>query len=88
MRLEQGTEVRIDIPDRTDPDFERYHRRCGTVVVTVEDDASEPTGDDCDDALYHVEFDDGERYDSLSVDSDSYTRSVAVAGWLQVAIEA
>lgn len=88
MRLNEGTEVRVDIPDRADPDLDAYHRRCGTIVAVVEDDASELTGDDRDDVLYRVEFDDGERYDSLSVDSDSYTRSVAVADWLQVAIEA
>jgi hypothetical protein len=63
MRLEQGTEVRVDIPDRTDPDFERYHRRCGTIVATVKDDASELTGDDRDNVLYRVEFDNGERQD-------------------------
>jgi hypothetical protein len=63
MRLEQGTEVRVDIPDATDPDFGRYHRRCGTIVVIVEDDASELTGDDRDSVLYRVEFNDGERQD-------------------------
>jgi len=63
MRLEQGTEVRIDIPDRTDPDFERYHRCCGTIVAIVEDDASELTGDARDDVLYRIEFDDGSTQD-------------------------
>jgi hypothetical protein len=60
MRLEQGTEVRVDIPDKADPDFERYHRRRGTVVAIVEDDAGKLTGDTRDDVLYRVEFD----YDS------------------------
>jgi hypothetical protein len=63
MRLEQGTEVRVDIPDKADPDFERYHRRCGTIVAIVEDDAGELTGDDRDDVLYRVEFNDGEQQD-------------------------
>jgi hypothetical protein len=63
MRLEQGTEVQVDIPDRADPDFERYHRRCGTITAVIDDDASEFTGDDRDDVLYPVEFDDGERQD-------------------------
>jgi hypothetical protein len=63
MRLEQGTEVRVDIPDKADPDFERYHRRCGTVVAIVEDDASELTGDNRDDVLYRVEFDDSSTQD-------------------------
>jgi hypothetical protein len=63
MKIEQGAEVRVDVPDKNDPDFERYHRRCGTIVATVEDDVSELTGDDRDDVLYRVEFDDGERQD-------------------------
>ena len=63
MRLEQGTEVRVDIPNRADPDFERYHRRCGTIVATVEDNASELTGDARDDVLYRVKFDDGSTQD-------------------------
>jgi hypothetical protein len=49
MKLEQVADVRVDIPNRTDPDSERYHRRCGTIVATVEDDASELTGDDRND---------------------------------------
>jgi len=63
MRLEQGTEVRVDIPDTTDPDFEQYHRRRGTIVAIVEDDAGKLTGDDRDDVLYCVEFNDGEQQD-------------------------
>ena len=41
MKLEQGTEVRVDIPDRDDPDFDAYHRRCRTVVERLTDNASE-----------------------------------------------
>ena len=63
MKLEQGTEVRVDIPDRDDPDFDAYHRRCGTVIERLTDNASELTGDDRDDVLYRVEFDDGKRQD-------------------------
>ena len=63
MRLNEGTEVRVDIPDRADPDFEQYHRRCGTIVATVEDNASELTGDDRDDVLYRIEFDGGSTQD-------------------------
>ena len=63
MRLEQGTEVRVDIPDRTDPDFDAYHRRCGTVVERLTDNASKLTGDDRDDVLYRIEFDDGSTQD-------------------------
>ena len=61
MRLEQGTEVRVDIPDTADPDFEQYHRRCGTVVIIVEDDAGKLSGDDRGDVLYRVEFNNGEQ---------------------------
>lgn len=63
MRPEQGTEVRVDIPDTADPDFEQYHRRRGTIVAIVEDDAGKLTGDDRDDVLYRVEFNDGEQQD-------------------------
>ena len=63
MRLEQGTEVRVDVPDRADPDFDAYHRRCGTIVAIVEDDAGELTGDDRDDVLYRVEFNNREQQD-------------------------
>jgi hypothetical protein len=63
MRFEQGTKVRVDIPDTADPDFKRYHRCCGTIVRIIEDNASELTGDDRDDVLYRVEFDDGEQHD-------------------------
>jgi hypothetical protein len=49
MRLEQGTEVRVDIPDRTDPDFERYHRRCGIIVGGTTDRG------EAESALQHVE---------------------------------
>jgi hypothetical protein len=54
----------VDIPDKADPDFERYHRYCSTIVVTVEGNASELTDDDRDDVLYRVEFGVGERQDS------------------------
>jgi len=63
MRLELGTKVRVDIPYTTAPDFEQYHGRYGIIVATVDDNASELTGDDRDNVLYHVEFDDGEQHD-------------------------
>lgn len=50
--LRQGDRVRIDIIDTTDPDFDHYHGRLGTVVETLSDDASEMTGDDRDNVLY------------------------------------
>ena len=35
---EEGDRVRVDIPDKDDPDF-RFHRKGGTVVEVVKDDA-------------------------------------------------
>ena len=61
--LRQGDQVRIDITDTTDPDFDHYHGRLGTVVETLSDNASEMTGDARDDVLYRVEFDDGKQQD-------------------------
>lgn len=46
--LRQGDRVRIDITDTTDPDFDHYHGRLGTVVETLSDDASEMTGETFD----------------------------------------
>lgn len=58
-----GDRVRIDIPDTTDPDFDRYHGEHGRVVEKIEDDAAEITGDDRDGTIYRVEFDTGETAD-------------------------
>jgi len=46
--------VRIDIPDKTDPDFERLHGEVGEVIETIEDDAGFVTGDDRDSVIYRV----------------------------------
>lgn len=56
--LEQGDRVRIDIPDVHDPEFDRYHGRTGTVAKTLSDDAGELTGDNRDDVLYRIKFED------------------------------
>jgi ribosomal protein L21E len=61
--LEQGDQVRIDIPDVHDPDFDRYHGRLGTVIKTLSDDADEITGDDRDNVIYRVEFEGGKHQD-------------------------
>lgn len=47
-RFEVGDRVRIDIPDETDPDYDRYHDRVGRVVEVIEDDAGQHTGDERD----------------------------------------
>jgi len=62
-RFAPGDEVRVDIPDQTDPDFDEYHDRRGEVVAVLEDDASAMTGDERDDVLYRVRFSDGEEMD-------------------------
>jgi ribosomal protein L21E len=59
-RFEVGDRVRIDIPDKDDPDHERLHRKHGTIVEILEDDAGQETGDSRDSYLYTVEIDDGE----------------------------
>ena len=63
MRFSEDDRVRVDIPDKTDPDFDQYHGRCGTVVETIIDDASKATGDNRDDVLYRVKFEDGSAQD-------------------------
>jgi len=62
-RFKPGDRVRIDIPDKTDPDHELYHGRHGEVVKLLEDDASEVTGDDRDSLIHRIRLDDGERVD-------------------------
>lgn len=58
--IDEGDRVRIDIPDSSDPDFDRLHGRSGTVVEVLEDDAGAETGDQRDSYLFTVELDDGE----------------------------
>ena len=62
-RFTEGDRVRVDIPDETDPDHERYHGVRGTVVVVVEDDADSVTGDVREAAIFRVELDSGETTD-------------------------
>lgn len=58
-----GDRVRVDIPDTTDPDFDRYHGEHGTIVKTVDDDANEITGEDRDRTIFRLKFDNGETAD-------------------------
>ena len=58
-----GDRVRIDIPDETDPDHERYHGEHGRVVDVLEDEAGSLTGDERDSTIYRVEFSNGEELD-------------------------
>ena len=63
QRFTPGDNIRVDIPDRDDPDFDEFHDRRGEVVEVIEDAASESTGDERDDLLYRVQFDDEEEMD-------------------------
>lgn len=59
-RFEIGDVVRIDIPDKDDPDHERLHQQRGTIVEVSKDDAGRETGDQRDSYLFTVKIDDGE----------------------------
>ncbi len=63
QRFGEGDRVRIDIPDRDDPDHEQFHREHGTVVDTFVDAAGEETKDERDSVLFRVELDEGEVMD-------------------------
>lgn len=56
-RFEIGDRVRVDIPNEDDPDYERLHRKHGTIVKIFEDDAGQQTGDPRDSHLFRVEID-------------------------------
>ena len=62
-RFNVGDCVRIDIPDETDPDHDRLHARQGEIIVILEDDAGEITGDARDTVLYRVQLEDGTQTD-------------------------
>lgn len=63
QRFEEGDAIRVDIPDPDDPDFDAYHGRVGEVVATRTDEAGKQTGDERDDTLYRVEFENSEKMD-------------------------
>lgn len=56
-QFEIGEQVRVDLPDETDPDF-AYHGEHGEVVDILTDDAGEETGDERDSYIYVVHFED------------------------------
>lgn len=60
QRFEPGDTVRVDLPDTSDPDHDRYHGRQARVTDVLYDDAGDATGDERDSVLYRVEFEDGE----------------------------
>ena len=59
QRFSEDDRVRVDIPDETDPDHERYHGFRGTVVAVINDDAGRTTGDERDSLLFRVELEEG-----------------------------
>jgi hypothetical protein len=62
-RFTTGDRVRVDIPDETDPDHEDFHRKQGVVVAVFTDEAGDETGDERDDVLFRIEFEDGTTMD-------------------------
>ena len=68
----KGDRVRVDIPDTTDPDHDRYHGIHGTVVNVLEDEVSEVTGDDRNEAIFRVELENGETADFRCVTYDRH----------------
>lgn len=63
MSLKEGDRVRIDIPDRSDPDFDRFHGRTGVIVSILNDDAQTVTKDVRDSRLFRVDIDNGQTMD-------------------------
>lgn len=63
QRFAAGDRVRVDIPDETDPDHNRYHDSRGEVVETLVDDAGIETGDEREAIIYRVKLDRGEIMD-------------------------
>lgn len=58
----EGSRVRIDIPDETDPDH-RLHGEHGQIVDTFEDDAGIETEDDRGSIIYRVQINSDETVD-------------------------
>ena len=63
QRFTEGDHVRIDIPDTTDADHDRFHGEHGKVIDILEDNTGNTTGDDRDNILYRVETENGEIMD-------------------------
>ena len=62
-RFSKGDDVRIDIPDKADPDYSQYHGVHGTIVSVLEDDANTITGDEQERFIYRIELESGETAD-------------------------
>jgi len=57
--FEAGDRVRIDIPDTSDPDYERLHGQIGKIEEILEDEAGEYSGDERDSYLFEVHTESG-----------------------------
>lgn len=57
--FEVGDRVRIDIPDKSDPDYERLHGKVGEIEEILEDEAGEYSGDERDSFLFEVQTESG-----------------------------
>ena len=62
-RYDAGDDVRIDIPDETDPDYDRLHGSRGTIVEVLTDDGGIAIGDEREGYLFRVELADGKTVD-------------------------
>ena len=58
-----GDRVRIDIPNQTDPDHDRYHGEHGQIIDILEDEAGTLTGNERDSIIFRVKFSNGEELD-------------------------
>jgi ribosomal protein L21E len=63
QRISEGDRVRIDIPDETDPDHQKYHGKHGEVVAVLSADADSVTAEERDSQIYQIAFDSGETAD-------------------------
>jgi len=63
VEFTEGDRVRIDIPNETDPDHDRYHGLHGTIIDVVEDDAGVVTGDARDGVIFQIELETGSTAD-------------------------
>lgn len=53
----EGDRVRIDIPNKSDPDHAEFHGQHGTIVDILTDDAAKETGRPSDSVIYTIRLD-------------------------------
>ena len=57
MYLSEGDRVRVDIPNKDDPDFDHFHGEYGVITAVLNDDAGFETENTRDSWLYQLELD-------------------------------